>query len=123
MVEFRYNSHKTKRYEREKITAINFLGRLLQQILPKDFQKTRYYGLQAAKNKKRLNMIVAKSVGNFGFEELEEEKRKDSIEEDKARAKTRITYAIFDGIAVGNISDLLRIYEGSDPPLVLQSQT
>jgi len=104
MVEFRYNSHKTKRYEREKITAINFLGRLLQQILPKGFQKTRYYGLQAAKNKKRLNMIVAKSLGNFGLEDLEEEKRRDSIEDDEARAKTRITYA-----------DLCILWWGKDP--------
>jgi len=31
--------------------------------------------------------------------------------------------AIFDGSAVGKISDYLGIYQGSDPPLLLQSQT
>ena len=41
------------------------MGRLLQQILPRGFQRIRYYGLQATKNQERLKMIVAKAVGSF----------------------------------------------------------
>jgi hypothetical protein len=102
-VEFTYNSHKTKRYEREKIDALKFIGRLLQQINPKFFQKTRYVGLHASKNRSRLNMLVAKAVGALDLEEIIEKEDK-RIEDEKARAKTRLTYG-----------ELCELWWGKDP--------
>jgi hypothetical protein len=64
-VEFEYRSHRTKRVEVEKIDVMKFLGRLVQQILPKGFQRIRYYGLQAAKNSNRLKYFVAKAINSL----------------------------------------------------------
>lgn len=64
-VEYEYSSHRTKKKEVERVGIFTFMGRLLQQILPKGFQRIRYYGLQATKNQERLKFVVAKSIGNF----------------------------------------------------------
>lgn len=64
-VEFEFKSHQTKKIETEKLGASKFLGRLLQQILPKGFQRVRYYGLQATKNADRLKYFVSKSIGSL----------------------------------------------------------
>jgi hypothetical protein len=73
VVEFEYRSHRTKKVETEKLGALKFLGRLVQQILPKGFQRIRYYGLQASKNSDRLKYIVAKSVGGLYLPDLKVE--------------------------------------------------
>lgn len=65
VVEFEYRSHRTKKVEVEKMAALKFLGRLVQQILPKGFQRIRYYGLQASKNSNRLKYVVANAVGGL----------------------------------------------------------
>ena len=64
-VEYEYCSHRTKKQEIMRVGILTFMGRILQQILPKGFQRIRYYGLQATKNQERLKFVVAKSVGNF----------------------------------------------------------
>lgn len=66
-VEIEYRSHKSKKVEREKMSVIDFIGRMVQQIMPKGFQNIRYFGLQASKNQERLNYLVSKSVGNLNL--------------------------------------------------------
>jgi hypothetical protein len=72
-VEFEYSSHRTKKKEVEKVGVLTFLGRLLQQILPKGFQRIRYFGLQATKNQERLKFVVAKSVNSLYLPERNNE--------------------------------------------------
>ena len=43
-----YNDHKTGARKRETVGALKFIGRMVQHILPKGFQRIRYYGLHAS---------------------------------------------------------------------------
>lgn len=54
-VTFRYKNRRTDTWERETIPALEFMGRFLQHVLPKGFQKVRYYGLLHPKKRDLLN--------------------------------------------------------------------
>ena len=74
-VSFEYSSHKSKKREVETTDVMNFIGRLVQQILPKRFQRVRYFGLQANKNWERLKYIVSKAVNGLYLPEGDKEER------------------------------------------------
>ena len=58
-VKYYYQSHRTKVVEYETIDAQTLIGRMVQHILPKGFQRVRYYGLQAtATFRKGYDVIV-----------------------------------------------------------------
>lgn len=46
-VRYWYNDHTTGKREEAEVDALTFIGRMVQHILPKGFQRIRYYGLQA----------------------------------------------------------------------------
>jgi hypothetical protein len=47
-VRYWYNEHKTGERVEEEISAKEFIGRMVQHILPKGFQRIRHYGLHAS---------------------------------------------------------------------------
>lgn len=47
VVRYWYKDHQTGKKVEEEVDAITFIGRMVQHILPKGFQRIRYYGLQA----------------------------------------------------------------------------
>jgi len=47
-VRYWYNDHRTGKRTREKVDVLKFIGRMVQHILPKGFQRIRYYGLHAS---------------------------------------------------------------------------
>ncbi|WP_394699560.1 transposase [uncultured Desulfobacter sp.] len=44
-----YKDHKTKSKKFEKVHVYTFIGRMVQHIMPKGFQRIRYYGLEATR--------------------------------------------------------------------------
>ena len=112
-VEYEYSSHRTKKKEVERVGILTFMGRLLQQILPKGFQRIRYYGLQATKNQERLKFVVAKSIGNFFLAVRE----KDSSDKVKKNLYYRDLVAIwwrkdpFQCSSCGGTMELARIWK------------
>ena len=48
-VTYWYKDHQTKGKEVVTVNVLTFIGRMVQHILPKGFQRIRYYGLQATK--------------------------------------------------------------------------
>jgi len=46
-VSYYYKDHRTKKRKYVTVTVFTFMGRMLQQILPKGFQRIRYFGIQA----------------------------------------------------------------------------
>lgn len=44
-----YEDHKSEQKKTETVSAETFIGRMVQHIFPKGFQRIRYYGLQATK--------------------------------------------------------------------------
>ena len=64
-VTYYYQSHVTKSREYETISAQKFIGRMVQHILPKGFQRVRYYGLQATASFKKWYEVIARVAGDL----------------------------------------------------------
>ena len=60
-VTYWYKDHQKKAKEVVTVNVLTFVGRMVQHILPKGFQRIRYYGLQATKTFKKW--IEAINVG------------------------------------------------------------
>lgn len=61
-VTYWYNDHKTGQIEHATLPVLQFIGRMVQHILPKGFQRIRYYGLHGnvryAKARETLAAVV-----------------------------------------------------------------
>ena len=53
-VTFRYRERDSRRWQSSTLPAEEFIRRFLQHVLPKGFQKVRYYGLFSASQRPRL---------------------------------------------------------------------
>lgn len=49
-----YNDHTTGRRIEGEVDALTFIGRMVQHLLPKGFQRIRYYGLHATSRASRI---------------------------------------------------------------------
>jgi hypothetical protein len=58
-VSYWYRDHKTKQIEHETLPALQFIGRMVQHILPKGFQRIRYYGLHGNVRYKKMREQLA----------------------------------------------------------------
>ena len=45
---------------------LTFIGRMVQHIFPKGFQRVRYYDLQATEMYKKWNEVIKEGLKNFG---------------------------------------------------------
>ena len=54
---YNYRSHKSERVERETVEVYTFIGRMVQHVFPKGFQRVRYY---------RLSALPRSSLSNYG---------------------------------------------------------
>src|SRR5256714_15401277 len=57
-VTYHYRSHKTERVERERVDVYTFIGRMIQHVFPKGFQRIRYYGVQASKTFAKIKHLI-----------------------------------------------------------------
>lgn len=46
-VSYKYKDHKTNKTEHVKVPVMTFIGRMVQHIMPKGFQRIRYYGFHS----------------------------------------------------------------------------
>lgn len=65
-VRYWYKDHKTGKREEENIDVFEFIGRLVQHILPKGFQRIRYYGLHGTCNYQRVKEILSNIIKSIG---------------------------------------------------------
>lgn len=61
-----YRDHKTGKRQEADVTALTFIGRMVQHILPKGFHRIRYYGLHATCKAKKLRMLLKQVVVAVG---------------------------------------------------------
>ena len=61
-VTYHYRSHKSERVERETVDVYTFIGRMVQHVFPKGFQRVRYYGVQATKTFAQLKRMIHDAV-------------------------------------------------------------
>ena len=61
-VTYHYRSHKSKRVERETVDVYIFIGRMIQHMFPKGFQRIRYYGVQATKTFTKIKGLIQEAL-------------------------------------------------------------
>jgi len=61
-VEYCWQDHKRRQQERARVSAVEFIRRLVQHILPKGFQRVRYLGLRAVCLRKKMMERVRKAL-------------------------------------------------------------
>jgi len=61
-VTYHYRSHKSERVERETVDVYTFIGRMVQHVFPKSFQRIRYYGVQATKTFAKLKGVIQEAL-------------------------------------------------------------
>ena len=57
-----YRSHKSERVEQETVEVYTFIGRMVQHVFPKGFQRSRYYGVQATKTLATLKGMIQEAL-------------------------------------------------------------
>jgi hypothetical protein len=65
-VTYWYKDHQTKKQEVVTVNVMTFIGRMVQHILPKGFQRLRYYGLQATKTFKKWVEVIREGLRRVG---------------------------------------------------------
>jgi hypothetical protein len=61
-VTYHYRSHKTERVERERVDVYTFIGRMIQHVFPKGFQRIRYDGVQATKTFAKIKGLMQEAL-------------------------------------------------------------
>jgi len=61
-VTYHYRSHKSEQVERETVEVYTFLGRMIQHVFPKGFQRIRYYGVQATKTFATIKHMIQEAL-------------------------------------------------------------
>ena len=59
-VSYWYSDHKTGKIEHLSLPVLRFIGRMVQHILPKGFQRIRYYGLHGNVRYAKIRETIAK---------------------------------------------------------------
>ena len=67
-VTYWYKDHRTKNKEIITVDVMTFIGRMVQHIMPKGFQRVRYYGLQATKTFKKWVEAIKEGLKKIGRE-------------------------------------------------------
>jgi len=65
-VTYWYKDHESKAKKVETVGVYTFMGRMVQHILPKGFQRVRYYGLQATKTYSKWRDVISEGVRRIG---------------------------------------------------------
>jgi hypothetical protein len=60
-VTYRYNDHR-KGVVKETITAVEFIGRMIRHLPPKNFRMVRYYGIYARPVREKLHALVVDAL-------------------------------------------------------------
>jgi Putative transposase len=61
-VTYHYRSHKSEQVERETVDVYTFIGRMIQHVFPKGFQRIRYYGVQATKTFATIKHVIQEAL-------------------------------------------------------------
>lgn len=64
-VTYHYRSHKTEKVEKERVDVYTFIERMIQHVLPKGFQRIRYYGVQATKTFEKVKGIIQEALAKI----------------------------------------------------------
>jgi len=58
--------HETKSRKRETVNVYTFIGRMVQHIFPKEFQRVRYYEVQPTKTFSKWKEVIKEGLRRIG---------------------------------------------------------
>ena len=61
-VTYHYRSHKSEQVERETVDVYTCIGRMIQHVFPKGFQRVRYDGVQATKTFAKIKHVIHEAL-------------------------------------------------------------
>ena len=61
-VTYHYRSPKTERVEWERVDVYTCIGRMMQHVFPKGFQRIRDYGVQATKTFEKIKAMIGQAL-------------------------------------------------------------
>ena len=64
-VTYHYRSHKSEQVERETVDVYTFIGRMIQHVFPKGFQRIRYDGVQATKTFATIKYVIQEALAKI----------------------------------------------------------
>jgi len=64
IVKYWYQDHKTRSKVFETVDVFTFIGRMVQHIMPKNFHRVRYYGLESTKSFKKWAEVITQGIKN-----------------------------------------------------------
>ena len=73
LVTYEYVDHKTKKSVIEEVGVMSFIGRMVQQLLPKGFHRVKYYGLQHSKTFSKSKELVLEGMSKVELSKIGEE--------------------------------------------------
>jgi hypothetical protein len=65
-VRYGYNDHKTQQRQAEEVSALTFIGRMVQHMLPTGFHRMRSYGLHATCKAKKVKAGLTRLMVALG---------------------------------------------------------
>jgi hypothetical protein len=65
-VTYWYQDHRSKSKKIEKVDVYTFIGRMVQHIMVKGFQRVRYFGLEATKTYKKWAKVIQEGIKTIG---------------------------------------------------------
>ncbi len=65
-VTYWYHDHISRARKEDTVDVLTFIGRMVQHIFPKGFQRVRYYGLQATKTFKKWSETIKEGMKHIG---------------------------------------------------------
>ena len=65
-VKYWYNDHKTESKMFEEVDVFTFIGRMVQHIMPRNFHRVRYYGLESTKSFKKWAEVISYGMKKLG---------------------------------------------------------
>jgi hypothetical protein len=86
-VQYWWRDHRSHKREEARLVVMQFIGRMVQHILPKGFQRIRYYGLHATCKAKKVKesltrlLKALKQVIEGTYRVIAERRYKDRIKE------------------------------------------
>ena len=61
-----YQDHETRSKKFERVDVFTFIGRMVQHIMPKNFHRVRYYGLESTKSFKKWAKVITQGIKKLG---------------------------------------------------------
>ncbi len=65
-VTYWYQDHETQSKKFETVDVYTFIGRMVQHIMPKNFHRVRYYGLESTKCFKKWREVISNGMKKMG---------------------------------------------------------